>query len=103
MQSNEDSWLEQWETIVSEVHKTDVPIECVKKVVFKVHGGKQQTVNIHTLRKQGLEFDEIEGVLTRKFEELDEVLRDVEFMVDITAVAAMIQPETDKLLGKLCE
>lgn len=101
MQHNEDNWMEQWETIIDEVNKTDIPIECVKKIVFKLVGRKQQTINIHTLRKQGLEFDEINGVVTRTFEELNEYIRDVEFMIDITAVAQIIQPETEKLLGRI--
>ena len=64
-------------------------------------GGKQKTINIHSLRKQGLSLEEVESVLTRTFNELDAVIRDVDFVVDISAVANMVQPETDKLLGKL--
>jgi hypothetical protein len=64
-------------------------------------GGKQKTINIHSLRKQGLSVEDVESVLTRTFNELDAVIRDVDFVVDISAVANMVQPETDKLLGKL--
>ena len=62
---------------------------------------KQKTINIHSLRKQGLSLEDVESVLTRTFNELDAVIRDVDFVVDISAVANMVQPETDKLLGKL--
>lgn len=93
--------MSQWETIVADVHKTDIPLECVKKMVFKLHGGKQKTVNVHTLIKQGMEISEIESMLTRMFADLDEQLRDVDFVVDISSVARIVQPETDKLLGKL--
>ena len=64
-------------------------------------GGRQKTINIHSLRKQGLSLEDVESVLTRTFNELDAVIRDVDFVVDISAVANMVQPETDKLLGKL--
>ncbi len=40
-------------------------------------------------------------MLTRVFNEMDSEIRDVDFVVDISAVAALVQPETDKLLGKL--
>lgn len=96
-----DDYLSQWETIVADVNKTDVPLECIKKIVIKLEGGKQHTINIHTLRKQGMEFEEIEHVVSRKFAELDKDIKDVDFIVDIKSVAAMVQPETDKLLGKL--
>jgi hypothetical protein len=35
------------------------------------------------------------------FEDLDDEIVDVEFVVDISAVAAIIQPETERLLGRL--
>jgi hypothetical protein len=96
-----DDLLKKWEHIIADVNKTEIPLECIKKVVIKLHGGKQRTINLHTLKKQGLEFDEIEALLTRTFNELEEQIRDVDFVVDIHAVAELVQPETDKLLGKL--
>jgi hypothetical protein len=96
-----DDFLTHWERIVSEVNKTDVPLECIKKVVIKLDGGRQKTINVHTLLKQGLEMPEVESMLTRYFAENDSIIRDVDFVVDVTAVANLVQPETDKLLGNL--
>ena len=96
-----DDFLDRWERIVADVNKTDVPLECIKKVVFKLRGKRQRTINIHTLQKQGLSIEEIEALLTRTFTQLDEDIVDVDFVVDIGSVAEMVQPETDKLLGKL--
>jgi hypothetical protein len=100
MQLNDD-FLDQWEHIISSVNKTDVPLECIKKVVVKLHTGRQKTINVHTLLKQGLELGEVENMLTRYFQENDSEIRNVEFIVDISAVAQLVQPETDKLLGNL--
>jgi cupin superfamily acireductone dioxygenase involved in methionine salvage len=96
-----DDFLDQWEHIIADVNKTDVPLECIKKVVVKLQGSRQKTINVHTLLKQGLELSEVETMLTRYFHEHDHEIRDVDFVVDISAVAALVQPETDKLLGKL--
>ena len=96
-----DDFLDRWERIVADVNKTDVPLECIKKVVIKLEGKRQRTINIHTLQKQGLAIEEIEALLTRTFTQLDEEIVDVDFVVDIGSVAEMVQPETDKLLGKL--
>jgi hypothetical protein len=100
MQLNDDL-LKKWEHIIADVNKTEVPLECIKKVVIKLIGGKQRTINLHTLRKQGLDYEDIEALLTRTINELDAIIRDIDFVVDISAVAEMVQPETDKLLGKL--
>ena len=96
-----DDFISQWEQILADVNKTDVPLECIKKVVIKLAGGKQKTINIHTLLRQGLDLEEVETMLTRYFSENDHLIRDVDFVVDVTAVANLVQPETDKLLGKL--
>ena len=96
-----DDLLSQGEIIVAEVNKTDVPLECIKKIVFKLTNGRQRTINIHTLKKQGLNMDDLELIVARTFSELDKEIKDVEFVVDIKSVAALVQPETDKLLGKL--
>jgi hypothetical protein len=100
MQHNDD-FLTHWERIVSEVNKTDVPLECIKKVVIKLHGGRQKTINVHNLIRQGLEITEVENMLNRFFNENNDHIRDVDFVVDVTSVANLVQPETDKLLGKL--
>ena len=100
MQLNDD-FLDQWEHIIANVNKTDVPLECIKKVVIKLAGGRQKTINVHTLLRQGLQLEEVETMLTRYFQEHDHEIRDVDFVVDISSVVALVQPETDKLLGKL--
>ena len=46
-------------------------------------------------------WEEIETVVTRTLNDVGDAIRDVEFVVDITAVAEIVQPETDKLLEKL--
>ena len=100
MQFNDDI-IKKWEDLLNEVNTTDVPLECIKKVVIKFRGKGQKTINLATLKKQGLDWEEIETVVTRTINEAGDAIRDVEFVVDITAVAALVQPETDKLLEKL--
>ena len=96
-----DEFLDRWEHIINEVSMTEVPLECLKKVVIKIDGQKQKTINMQTLRRQGLDTDEIEIVLNRTLTELGQSVRDVDFVVDVSAVANMVQPETDKLLKDL--
>jgi hypothetical protein len=53
------------------------------------------------LRRQGLDFNEIETVMTRTLTELGDAVRDVDFILDVGAIATIVQPETDKLLKDL--
>ena len=96
-----DEFLAKWEHIINEVQMTEVPLECIKKVVIRLQDKKQKTVNLATLRKQGLDIDEIEIVLTRTLTEIGNQVRDIDFVVDAGLVAKMVQPETDKLLNGL--
>ena len=100
MQYNDD-FLAKWEHIVNDVSKTDVPLECIKKIVIKFKNGRQRTVNLVALQRQGLDLEEVEAVLNRTFHDEHDNIRDVDFVVDITSVANLVQPETDKLLDKL--
>jgi|TARA_R110000782_G_scaffold39680_2_gene92018 hypothetical protein len=96
-----DDFITAWEHIIADVTKTDVPLECIKKVVLKFIGGRQKTFNIVSLQKQGMSIVEIETMLSRTFAELDSEIRDVDFVVDVNAVANLIQPETNKILNGL--
>ena len=100
MEPNDD-FIAAWEHIIADITKTDVPLECIKKVVLKLHGGRQKTFNLNSLQKQGMSIEEIETMLTRTFLELDKEIRDVDFVVDVVAVANLVQPETNKILTKL--
>ena len=96
-----DKFLARWEHIIEEVNKTEIPLECIKKVVIRLHGKKQRTINLATLKKQGLDMDELEIVLTRTLTEFGDEVKDIDFVVDVSEVAKLLQPETDKLLNGL--
>jgi len=56
---------------------------------------------MNTLKKQGLDWDEIEVVVNRTLASFGDDVYSVDFIVDAGAVAELIQPETDKLLKSL--
>ena len=96
-----DDFVEKWEHIISSVNKTSVPFECIKKVIIKLEGRRRKTINFQTLRRQGLSFEELEMLLNRQLEELGEDVIDLEFIVDVNAVAEIVQPETNRILNGL--
>ena len=94
-------FLEKWEHILEDVEKNRIPVQFIKKLIIKKVGKKQHTINIQNLLKQGLEPEEIEEVVTRKLNECDDVVTGVEFILNVQSIADTVQPETDRLLGKL--
>lgn len=93
--------LSKWEQLLASVEKKHVPVQFIKKIIIKMLGKKQQTINIQNLLKQGLEPEEVEEVVSRKLYELDPMIVSVEFILNVETIAEVVQPETDKLLGKL--
>ena len=101
MQQFSDDFLRQWEHIIDEVNKTEIPLECIKKVIIKLSNKRRKTINLATLQKQGLSWEEIESVLSRTLHELGSDVQDIEFLVDVSAVAKIVQPQTNELLKNL--
>lgn len=93
--------LRNWEKLISEVNATEVPLECIKKVLVKLEGGRQRTVNLENLKRQGLAMEDIEAALIRILNDYGDQVRNLEYVIDAATVAEMVQPETDKLLEKL--
>ena len=96
-----DEFLKKWEDLVDTVEKSDIPVECIKRVVIKLADGKRRYLNISILRKKGYEPDELEHVLNEKLKEYDGIIENVDFFIDVEAVAEQVQQETDSMLGNL--
>jgi hypothetical protein len=90
--------LDRWEQIVNEVDKEHVPVECIGKVVFSLAGKKKKTINFKSLKRQNLSVDEIDQLVQRYIENNEAIINNMEFVLDVHAVAALVEPETNKLL-----
>jgi hypothetical protein len=89
----------KWEDILVDIEKKRIPPEFIKKVIFRLSGKKQHTINVASLIKQGLVPEEVEELIARKIHELDEVLVSFEIILNTDAIAGKIQPETDRMLN----
>ena len=90
--------MKKWEHIIDDVDKQKIPVEFIKKLVIKLAGKRQQTINIKRFLDQGLAPEQIEEAVSRKLQEYDEDMLSVEFVLNIESIAETVQPETDKLL-----
>jgi hypothetical protein len=94
-------FIEKWEHILEDVEKNKIPVQFIKKLIVKLQGKRQQTINVEKFLQQGLDPDQIEDAVSRKLNELDDQLVSVEFILNVQNIADTVQPETDRLLGKL--
>ena len=94
-------FIKKWEHILEDVEKNKIPIQFIKKLIIKLQGKKQQTINIEKFLSQGLDPEQVEEAVSRKLNELDDRITSVEFVLNVQSIADTVQPETDKLLGRL--
>lgn len=94
-------FIEKWEHILEDVEKQKIPVQFIKKIVLRLIGKKQHTINIEKLLSQGLEPEQIEEVVSHKLTELDSQIINLEFILNVQNIADTVQPETDRLLNKL--
>jgi len=96
------SKLEKWKQVIDSIDQEMIPIDCVKKVVFKLEDGTQKTINLGTLRKQGLDIEDIEVVVNKNMGTItSKGIVKLDFVVDVNAVADRIEPLTKGYLEKL--
>ncbi len=94
-------FIKKWEHILEDVEKQKIPVQFIKKLVIKLEGKRQQTINIKRLLSQGLDPDQVEVAVSNKLHELDDDIVSIEFVLNVEEIADIVQPETDRLLNKL--
>ena len=93
--------VDKWTKVIESIDQEMVPIDCIKKVIFKLENGKQRTINFSKLKTQGLGIEDIEVVVNRNMGDLGKNIDKVDFIIDVLAVANKIKPLTKEYLGKL--
>lgn len=94
-------FIDKWEHILEDVEKNKIPVQFIKKLIIKLEGKRQQTINIEKFLAQGLDPEQIEEAVSRKLHELDDQVVSVEFILNVQSIADTVQPETDRFLNKL--
>lgn len=94
-------FIQKWERLLDGVDKQKVPVEFIKKLVLKLEGKRQRTINIERFLREGLEPEEIEDAISRKLIQLDDEVVAIEFVLNLQSIADTVQPETDQLLRGL--
>lgn len=91
----------QWERLLKEVKKEQVPITCLESICVNLKDGTAVTVDIKQLLAEGYNPDALEQEINQKLEALDEIIDDVDFYISVESVAKTVQPITDNLLKDL--
>jgi hypothetical protein len=91
----------RWKDIVEGVDKRQVPISILQNIEVKLVDGTKIDIDVKKLIQEGMDETEIEEMLDDKFNQLDQYIENVDFLIDIEKVVTAVQPETDKVLKGL--
>ena len=90
-----------WKDIVEDVDKRQVPISILQNIEVKLVDGTKIDIDVKKLIQEGMDPTDIEEMLDDKFNQLDQYIDNVDFLIDIDKVVTTVQPETDKVLKGL--
>jgi hypothetical protein len=91
----------RWKDIVEGVDKRQVPISILQNIEVKLVDGTKIDIDVKKLLQEGMDPIEVEEMLDDKFNQLDQYIDNVDFLIDIDKVVTAVQPETDKVLKGL--
>jgi len=94
-------FLQKWERLIEGVEKEKIPVEFIRKLVLKLVGKKQRTINVEQMLFQGIDPEQVEEIISRKLTELEDNVLGIEFVLNVQSIADHVQPETDRLLNRL--
>ena len=91
----------QWESILKSVTKEEVPVELLQSLCVNLSDGTKVTVGIKDLLAEGRNPRDIERHINERLEELDDMIIDVDFFIDIDEVTNTVGPLTEKILKNI--
>lgn len=92
---------EKWNKILKDVDKQEVPVTLLESITVNLIDGTKVDISIKDLISDGMNPDAVEEMLNGKLTELDYIIKDVDFYVNIDDVANLVQPITDNFLKDL--
>lgn len=92
---------DRWEQILSDVDKPEVPVTVLERIMVHLIDGSKVNIDVVELLNIYKDPEAIEEYLNMKLTELDHLIEDVDYFVNIEMVARTVQPETDRLLSRL--
>lgn len=92
---------DKWKNILEEVEKKEIPVEVIDKLIVNLVDGSTIDIDIAKMLSTGDDPTLIYTALQKQLDELDDVIDDIDFHINIDAVVNTIQPVTDKILKNL--
>jgi antitoxin component of MazEF toxin-antitoxin module len=91
----------EWESLLKEVDKLDIPIELLEAIVVNLKDGTQVTIEVKELISEGYDPQELRDHLDERLDSLDHMIDEVDFYISVDEVMKTVTPATEHLLKNL--
>jgi hypothetical protein len=95
------SHKDKWKQILREVEKLEAPVSVVQTISVNLVDGTIVEIDVEQLLLEGMSETDLEREINEKLHDLDNIISNVDFFINIDHVAKTVQPITDSLLKNL--
>ena len=92
---------DKWKQILAEVEKVEAPVAVIQSIAVNLVDGTVVEIDVEQLLLEGMNETDLEQEINDKLCDLDNIISNVDFFINIDHVAKTVQPITDKLLKHL--
>jgi len=92
---------DKWKQILREVEKLEAPVSVIQTITVHLVDGTQVDIEVQDLLNEGMAAEDLEYEINEKLDNLNEIIKTVDFHISVEHVAKAIQPATDNLLKNL--
>lgn len=92
---------DQWKNILEEVEKDEIPVEVMERVTVNLIGGEHVNIYIREMLSDGTDPHVLQKALQEKLDKLDQYIEDIDFHINLDAVAGIVEPLSEKILKNL--
>lgn len=95
------STRQHWQRILKDIDTDHIPINLLQTITVNLIDDTKITINVQELLAEGNDPETLDRALRTKMRDLDHIIKDVDFFINVDAVADAVQPLTDKILKDL--
>jgi hypothetical protein len=95
-----DEFYDRWQHLLEDIEMSDVPLEFVREISVNMSDGSVVTFDISTMIAKNFLASDIERTIEEFLAEHDDEVGNIEFHINIRAVAEEVTDKVSKILDK---
>lgn len=95
-----DEFYDRWQHLLEDIDMNDIPLEFVREISVNTGDGGIISFDVKALIAKGMKVKEIEKIIEEFLSDNDEEVQNIEFHINVKAVADEVTYKVSKILDK---